>query len=234
MALKILQSGMNPLGQFDGLDTIATTVKGGEVVSFTYINSFGAGGTDKNAFDVNDGYVTSAHPWRPAVTTTLLSGMRPLYLCDEGTVGYGMIFGIVVGGATGQQVNGPTPPFSGAVLGPHSATGSGKLTLWDKPGLYGVTLDAVDTTVSTGLVPTNAALSGSDKLFASPAGLLSPNSGNQFENYVVARFIDFSTNDSKVTTTVDMVSALNSPSGPISSVALKPFTQAIIQFNPGV
>ena len=60
-------------------------------------------------------------------------------------LGYGTLFGAVVGGTVGQQVNGPTT-FTGAILGPHTSTGSGKTTCWDKPGLYAVSLDAVDTT----------------------------------------------------------------------------------------
>ena len=231
MALKILQSGIQPLGQFDALDSVSTSVKGGEVVSFTYVSITG---TDAHSSDVNDGYVSSSQQTRPAVTTGLTSGMRPLFLCDDGIVGYGTLFGLVVGGATGQQVNGPNPPFSGAVLGPHTATGSGKLTLWDKPGLYAVTLDAVDATATTGLVPSNTALRGGAALYAAPGGLLTPNIGAAFEVVVVARFIEFTTNESKVTTTVDMVSATNSPSTVPGSTALKPFTQATISWGVGL
>lgn len=228
MALKILQPGIQPLGQFDGLDADVTTVKGGEVVSFTYVS---ISGTDKHASDIEDGYVSSANKTRPAVTKTLVSGMRPLYLVDDGITGYGTLFGVVLGGSTGQQVNGPgTGQLTGAVLGPHSATGSGKLTLWDKPGLYAVTLDAVDTTAATGLVPTNSTLNGSAALYATAAGLLTPNISAAFESVVVGRFLEFATNGSRVTTTVDMVTAQNSPVG--SGSAVKAFTRAIFSFNP--
>ena len=232
--LILKQSGINPLGQFDALDANTTTTKGGEVVGFTYI---AAAGSDKEAVDVLDGYVSSAKQTRPAVTTSLVSGMRPLFLCDDGTYGYGTLFGIVVGGTVGQQVNGPLPSqITGAILGPHTATGSGKLTLWDKPGLYAVTLDAVDQNATTGLQPTNPTISGGAALYATAAGLLTPNIGAAFESVVVGRFLEFSTNGSKVTTTVDMVSALNSPSanGVSGAAALKPFSQAIFSFNVGV
>jgi hypothetical protein len=33
MALKLLQPGIQPIGQFDGLDTEVLTLKGGEVVT---------------------------------------------------------------------------------------------------------------------------------------------------------------------------------------------------------
>ena len=115
-----------------------------------------------------DGYVnvggSPAVFKRPAVTRLWGYGgylsdgyARPIMLADEGIIGYGTLFGAVVGGTVGQQVNGPTT-YTGAVLGPHTATGSGKVTCWDKPGLYAVSLDAVDTTASVGFQPTNTTL----------------------------------------------------------------------------
>jgi hypothetical protein len=220
MALVVKQPGLYPLGQFDGLDAEVTTVSGGEVGSFSYIARATA---DYRAADVDDGYVAQAGT-RPVVTVTLVSGMRPLFLVDDGTTGYGTLFGEVVGATTGQIVTG------GTALGPHTATGSGKLTLWDKPGLYAVTLAAADTTLNSGLVPTNPALSGGDALYATAAGLLTPNAGAAFEAVVVGRFIEFETDGSLVTTKEYLVSALNSPSG--STAAPFSFTQAVFHFNP--
>ena len=166
MSLKLLQPGIQPLGQFDGLDTDVLTLKGGEVVSFAQVTTAGqpgvtTSGLDQAAYDVFDGYINVGGTFkRPAVsrkfdgTTTLTNATRPLMLSDEGITGYGTLFGAVVGGTVGQQVNGPTT-YTGAVLGPHTATGSGKCTCWDKPGLYAVSLDACDTTASAGLQPTN-------------------------------------------------------------------------------
>ena len=37
MALKLLQPGIQPLGQFDGLDSDVLTLKGGEVVTFVSV-----------------------------------------------------------------------------------------------------------------------------------------------------------------------------------------------------
>jgi len=221
MALKILQSGMNPLGQFDCLDSELTSFKGGEVCTLTRVTYKGS---DVNAADVNDGYSGSTSKTRPAVTLTLVSGTRPLFLADDGTTGYGTLFGQVVGSSVGQSVTG------GAQLGPHTAAGSGKMTLWDKEGLYGVTLDAVDTTVATGLVPTNTSITCGDPLFATTAGKLTPNTGNRFEAYTVARFIEFATNGSLVTTGAGAVGTgvLAAPGG------FSAFTQAIIHFQLGV
>lgn len=228
MALKILQAGIQPLGQFDGLDSQVTTVKGGEVAGFTYVSITGS---DQHASDVNDGYVSDTKKTRPAATVTLASGMRPLFLVDDGTVGYGMLFGTVIGGAVGQTSYGPLSTVPGsAVLGPHTAAGSGKLTLWDKPGLYAVTLDACDTNGATGLAPTNTTLSGGAALYATTAGLLTPNVAVAFEAVVVGRFIEFSATGSRVTSSLDQVSALNSPSGTIAGY--KPFAQAVFHFHP--
>ena len=150
MALKLLQPGVNPLGQYDGLDSEYLNLKGGEIVSFTSVAS---AGSDKAAKDVFDGYVNpSSTQKRVAVTRNVATTKRPLMLSDDGITGYGTMFGSVVGGAVGQQSTG------GATLGPHTSTGSGKVTLWDKPGVYAVSLDACDTASSDGLQPTNTTL----------------------------------------------------------------------------
>jgi hypothetical protein len=224
MALKILQPGIQPIGQFDGLDSEVTAVKGGEVVGFTFVNI--GQSVDKSASDINDGYVSYTTKKRPAVTKTLVSGMRPLFLVDDGTTGYGTLFGQLVGSYIGQQSVG------GTVLGPHTAAGSGKLTLWDKPGLYAVTLDACDTTASTGLQPSNTTLAGGAALYATAAGLLTPNVSAAFESVVVGRFIQFQTNGSLVTTPNSLVAATNVPAGNVASTIGSPFVQAEFWFTP--
>jgi len=210
MALKPL-SADQPLGQFDLLDAQTTTPLGGEVCTFTYV----ALATDNAAADVEDGYAAQANT-RAAITTTLVSGDRPLFLLDEGVAGYGTLFGTVVGGAAGKST-------SGAVLGPHTATGSGKGTLWHKPGLFAVSLDAVDTTLSSGLVPTNPGLTGGDPLYATTAGKLTPNVAAAFEAVVLGRFIEFAPNGSLVST-------------PIGSVQTTParFDNVVFTWNPEI
>jgi predicted outer membrane repeat protein len=225
MSLKLLTPGIQPLGCFDVLDTELTSIKGGEVVTLTSVLNTNA--TDKAASDVFDGYtLPSSLQKRPVVTKTLSSGKRPLMLADDGIAGYGTLFGTVVGGTVGQVVNG------GAVLGPHSSTGSGKLTCWDKPGLYAVSLDAVDTTSSTGLVTNNTSLDSGSALYATSAGLLTPNSGAAFESVVVGRFVSFDTNGSLVTTPNKLVTALNSPTG--SAETTRQFAFATFFFTPNV
>lgn len=220
MALRILNNTGNPFGQFDGYDSQITGFLGGEVCTLVGVLL----GTDKAAADVErsgvlDGYVGTGNKIRPVVTKTLVSGSRPLFLADDGIAHYGTLFGTVVGSTVGQTVSG------GAVLGPHTAAGSGKITLWSNPGLYAVTLDAVDTTASTGLVPTNGTLTVGDALHATSAGLLTPAAGTV--TIALGRFVEFSTDQSLVTTPNTLVGAVNSGGGPFTTT----FTQAIFYWN---
>jgi hypothetical protein len=265
MSLKLLQPGTEPLGQFDVRDAELTSFKGGEVCAFAAVPTntqpgVTTAGLDQAAYDVFDGYVqeTAGIYMRPAVSknwvasnsalpavqfpnyTSLAAATRPVFLADDGILGYGTLFGAVVGGTVGQQVNGPNT-YTGAILGPNTATGSGKMTLWDKPGLYAVSLDAVDTTASTGLVPTNLTLTVGTQLsftsgsFGLGGGLLTPVGGNPaLATYVVGTFIEFNTNGSLVTTPNYLVAALNSPSGNVSSVTNRNFQFATIAFRPFV
>ena len=227
MALVLHNEGFQPLGQFDGYDSNYLSVKGGEVMTWVAIPLTQS---DLAAADVvNDGY-TGNPATRPAVTFASASTSAPLFLSDDGTSHYGTLFGAVVGGVTGKQSNGPNS-YTGAVLGPHTATGSGKITIWDKPGVYGVTLDACDSS-SVGLVPTNSACTVGTKLSFTSAGLLTPAAGANAvsSSVVVGRLIEFETNGSLVTTPQNLVAALNSPSGSVSSLAPLTFYQAVFNF----
>lgn len=215
MALKILNPGTtSPLGQFDMVDGL--TPKGGEVATFTNVVF---GGTDLAAADEQDGYSGTTSKVRAAATTTLpTTGTTngPFFLTDDGVAGYGTLFGSIVGGVAGQQT-------SGAVLGPHTATGSGKLTLWGAEGLYGVTLDAVD---ATSMNPNIAILPGA-ALTATSAGLLGVG-GTANGGSTMARFVEYATDGSLVRTPVSLVSGINSPTSDLSSVQKRPFTMAVI------
>jgi hypothetical protein len=135
-------------------------------------------------------------------------------------------------------MNGPNS-FTGAILGPHTATGSGKVTLWEKPGLYAVSLDAVDTN-SDGLNPSNTSLLPGQSLTYIPSssapygGLLTPvgSTAAAGNTTVVGRFVEFETNGSLVTTPNKLVAALNSPSGIVSSVGPLGLQFASFIFNP--
>ena len=219
MALKLLQPGVQPLGQFDGLDTEIGTLYGGEVVSFKSVVATSA--TDKAAYDSFDGYL---NPNKRTVVTRNISkdGYTPLMLADDGISGYGTLFGSVVGGTVGQNA-------TGTVLGPHTTTGSGKVTLWDKPGLYAVSLDAACDQAADGLVPTNASLDTGTRLTFVPSsstvgGQLTPlgSTAAASNTRIVGHFVDFETNGSLVTT----------PNHLVSSLGVKSFRFAIFHFNP--
>jgi hypothetical protein len=253
MSLKLLQPGTNPLGQFDGLDSDALTLKGGEIVSFASVTTLttpgvSQAGLDAGAYDVFDGYINVGGTFkRPAVSrkfdgsTTLSSSSRPLMLSDDGITGYGTLFGTVVGGTIGQVSYGPSSTVAAAnLLGPHTATGSGKVTCWDKPGLYAVSLDAVDTTAGTGtgagLTPANTSLSVGAALTFTFAGLLCPLTSSEALSGAptVAHLVEFNTNQSLVTTPNYLVAALNSPSGNVGSTVSRAFQFATIYFAPPV
>jgi hypothetical protein len=220
MALKILQPGVQPLGQFDMLDT-DTPVAGGEVL---VLESIAVTVDDKAAKDVFDGYV---NPNKRVVATRyhLADGYGPYMLADDGTSPYyGTLFGSTAGGTVGQVV-------SGVVLGPHTTTGSGKVTLWDKPGLYAVSLDACDQ-AADGLVPTNASLdTGAELTFcptvtgtAADYGKLTPvgSTAAAGNTSVVGRFMYFATRESLV----------NTPTYMTSTTATKNLEFAVFHFQP--
>lgn len=240
MSLKLLQPGVQPLGQFDGYDQDFLTLKGGEIVTLISV-PVTVPATDKSAADSLDGYVNPSSVQKRPVVTHTFSGTaaaatsRPLMLADDGIIGYGTLFGAVVGGTVGQQVNGPTT-FTGQVLGPHTATGSGKVTCWEKPGLYAVSLDACDTAASTGLQPTNTGLDVGAAVTFTATGLLTPAGSPAALGSAptLARLVDFETNGSLVTTPNRLVAALNSPSGIVSSVGPRQFAFATFYFNPPV
>jgi hypothetical protein len=220
MALELVQPGIQPLGQFDGYDSVYLTVRGGEVGTIKGVLV----GTDRAVYDQagQDGYVgIPPLSFRPVVTNILVSGDRPLCLIDDGISGYGTLFGSVVGGIGGQLTTGQT-------LGPHTATASGKLTLWDKPGTYAVTLDAVDTTSTTGLVPTNATLAIGDALYPSIwQGRLTPNGLVSFEvACIVGRFLNFEI--------LHGGTLVRTPVSLATSAQQLQMARALITFNPPV
>jgi hypothetical protein len=238
MALKLVQSGREPLGQFDCLDADLPNVKGGEVMIFDNVVAPNPPGTDLAASDSFDGYVNPSGTQKRTVArlmTSALDGYGPSMLSDDGIKGYGTLFGTVVGATVGQKSYGPSSTVAASdLLGPHSAKASGKVTLWDKPGMYAVSLDACDPAVGTGLQPTNQTLGAGAKLYVMNDGtgrLTPPNSAGKL-THVVGRFIEFETNGSLVTTPNKLVAALNSPSGSVSSVGLGKYDFAVFWFDP--
>jgi len=144
MALYILTPGIQPVGDYDMLDADLENVLGGEVGTLDEASRTNTS-NEKAAQDVLDGYVADG---ASAATRTVLrladetsETRKVFYLLDDGKKNYGTLFGEVVGTPAGLG-------FTGTNLGPHSAAASGKVTAWDKPGLYAVSTDAVEAALS--------------------------------------------------------------------------------------
>lgn len=182
--LIILQPGIEPLGQFDLEDDDTDLVVGGEVAVFEAINY------------ATDGYAADVFQQGPAVHLSLDSitaggAAAPVEvygLVDEGSSngvnarGYGTLVGQVIGATAGTGTGVGTQSGVGTVVvGPSTIRGSGKATLWTKPGLYGVSSDAFVLTadfnaasasagLNTGLYGTTADGTNDGKLASDAAG----------------------------------------------------------------
>ena len=170
MALLMVQEGCQPLGQYDGYSSFAPV--GGEVGVLI------STGTNSDGYQVL------------AVRGATTGDTGPFFLVDDGLTGYGVLFGNTVvrtdtGFSSGADL--------GARLGPSTYAASGKLTLWDKPGLYAVTLDALVGSEAS----FKAALPGaqlSADAATSKLKLASPASGS------FCRVVTFKVDESLVTT----------------------------------
>jgi hypothetical protein len=137
MALKLLNPGLRPLGQFDLHDGV--TLLGGEYVE---LQTFAPepGGDEGHAADVGAmiapaGTVVSFNIATRTAAAAVLGG-----LADEGTNEYGTLFGQVIGSTAGRGTMFLGAGVGGAAVtaGPASHVASGKVTVFDKEGLYGI------------------------------------------------------------------------------------------------
>lgn len=211
MALYVFNA-LSPLGEFDVLDTDVAAITGGEVMTLDEA-ALANSSSEKAVADILDGYVddgvsggTSGRTRVVARIADTSSETNLFYLSDDGITGYGTMMGKVVGGTAGLVT-------AGTSLGPSTVTGSGKVTLWDKAGLYGVSLGSV----SADVVPTNPLVSG---YFDTPlpgellyrgqtTGKLTRDSGSSDK---IALFVELAPTGSLVTTPAHLVggSLLNS------------------------
>lgn len=178
MALTLVSPGIQPLGQYDAYSTADGAATnwaplGGEVAVLM------SAGTD------TDGYQIVR--CRAAAT----GDTGPFYLADDGLVGYGVLFGATVvrtdtGFASGSD--------TGARLGPASYKASGKVTLWDKPGQYAVSFDALVGSEASFKALTPGAYLGVETL----TGKLKSTGGSSTNT--PARCVSFKIDESLVTT----------------------------------
>jgi len=205
MALFLLQPGQQPLGDFDCLDTDQAAILGGEVMTLDEASRANST-TEKAAYDVFDGYVADAVDTGDPTATRVVARIadtssetyKVFYLSDDGTTHYGVMFGSVIGGPVGLATTGTN-------LGPHTTTGSGKVTLWDKPGLYAVSLDALaaDVVPATGNM-FDTPLPGTVLYRGQTSGRLTRAAASSDK---VAAFVELTSNGSLVTTPAKLVGA---------------------------
>ena len=169
MALKLLNPGLRPLGQFD-YDDDAPALVGGEYVE---IQADNLGAAEGYAADVGAmvGGVGAAGLWARSTgianfATSSRTAGRTGGLADEGSTEYGTLFGDIIGGNAGRMTQFGTAGGS-VVVGPDTDTASGKVTVFAQEGLYGVTTDAGGDTTGDGAsdlvgAATNAQLQASD------------------------------------------------------------------------
>lgn len=206
MALYILNPGIQPLGDFDVLDTDLTSILGGELGTLDEAASRANTSTEKAAFDVYDGYVADqVDVGTPTATRTLVriadtntETLKVFYLLDDGSANYGTLFGSLIGNPVGLNI-------TGTALGPHSAQGSGKVTCWDKPGLYGISTDAVANSLDPAVGNLNdTPLPGTALYREATTGQMTTASATGDE---VAVFVELTSSPSLVTTPGRLVGA---------------------------
>ena len=213
--LILLQPGNHPLGQFDLEDDDMRLVRGGEVATFEVFTP----ATDLAAKDVTISG-PAVHLSLDSVASAGVAAPAEVYgLTDEGSASgsiefsYGTLLGTVIGAAAGQGTGlGATPTAGAVVVGPSTTFGSGKCTLWTKPGLYGVTLDGwfdaanfdaarVGAGLNTGIYGTTADGTNDGKLKSDAAG------GTGADGAMVARSLGGTTDPSLVSTPAALAGA---------------------------
>jgi hypothetical protein len=204
MTLYLLEPGLQPLGQFDFLDTDLPNVLGGDFGVWAEASRT-LTSTEKAAQDVLDGYVADqVDAGDPTASRPVLQladgsdGAVARYLLDDGTAGYGTLFGSLIGNPVGLEV-------TGTALGPHTAQASGKVTAWDKPGLYAVSTDALDSDVLGGANLNDTPLPGESLYCGAATAQLTRVDGGL--GYKVAVFVELRGSGSLVTTPGRLVGA---------------------------
>ncbi len=221
MALFPLNPGLMPLGQFDCLDSDIASVTGGEVMTFGLVTH--GTSTDKAASDATDGYAYDAVATikNRALAKLATAASSVNFLADDGLAGYGTMFGETIGTYAGLTVTGTN-------LGPHTAAASGKVTLWDKPGLYEVSTSSLASDFVSVLAGSGTGIAPGTVLGHTNVGKLAHASCTAVAPVAssgVATFVEFSSGGSLVTTPARLV-------GTTTLSVLYP--RIVIAFNAGM
>jgi hypothetical protein len=132
MALKLLNPGLRPLGQFDLHSTDVGKIVGGEYVEMQSVAASEIAAADVYQYE---------DPSTPGNIVNFTRKERQIPniggLADEGGKEYGTLYGDLVGSTAGRQTQ--FGASGGAViLGPTTDRASGKVTVWAQAGLYGI------------------------------------------------------------------------------------------------
>ena len=166
MALKLLQPGYLPLGQFD-FDEADTIFGGNHVVAEALDTA-----NDGYAADLKTNSTSQCQFSLGAKADDSLGGLADDGSTAAASAGYGTLFGTAIGGVAGQGTGLGTLTSRGAtVIGPATAHASGKITVWTQQGLYGVCDDSL-TTADLSVVNADAYASGTGLLQNAANGVL--------------------------------------------------------------
>jgi len=159
--LYLFYEGAQPIGIFD-FDVASEQVLTVDDVQGGMIGKFGsASDTSSPTIPLGDGfdeYGASAGAYGnikttiiPATTANDVSpGVGPYCILDDGHIGYGTMFGHQFGHETGSDFKYYHAWREGKLVGPNTIAGSGKVTGWITPGIYGT--DYYDTSSITDTV----------------------------------------------------------------------------------
>lgn len=215
MALFPMHGYFHP-HSFDVLNTVAASIKGGEVATLITASRLNTV-SETAAYDARDGYNYATPGVRPVATLASTATQFPLFLTDDGSStgnesnSYFTIFG---------STSGSLGLGNGVSVGPNTLSGSGKLTCHATPGLYAVSLDSLPVDFVTSLA--GSGLNPGRALGFTAAGKLAHSAvSGAVASTGVARFVSFVTDGTLVRTPAKLVGA--------SSV----FTRVQIEFHAG-
>ena len=227
--LFLFYEGAQPVGIFDfdkgsGSNTtiLSTNIQGG------MIGKFGsATDTSMGTIPLGDGFdeygaSLGVNPNTKTVImpceTNNIPGTGPYLILDDGSTGYGTTYGHQFGNATGAVANDNKSFhawYGGTQVGPNTLMGSGKVTGWITPGLYGT--DYYDTTAITAakIAGGAGALVPGSVLAINVTLSCLTNSGTAFGAGQVCYFVSFLGDPSYVSTSFPTIPASYDTAWPI-------------------
>ena len=223
--LYLFYEGAQPIGIFDfgigeaGNTTIlAANIQGGMIGKFGVTSDTGKGtiplGDGFDEFGSSSGAHANIKTVIIPCETANTPGTGPYVILDDGSTGYGTTYGHQFGHNTGAVDDKSFHAWMGGTqVGPNTLVGSGKVTGWITPGIYGtdyydyadITLAKIeDGTVTPGTV-----------LAIDPALAALTTSGTAFGSGQVCYFVSFLGDPSYVSTSFPTVAGSGDTTHPV-------------------